>query len=184
MDTVRAFSLFATLCTLGALLLTGRAVATRDPEVKTRSGQLQLTLSIAKSQYYGGETVSLAFDLSNVGTERVMMLSLAPGLFGFAAYDAKGNQVVAPLLQKPIMGPPRSPIAPPRGRMLEPGKSISAELTWELATTDSSGRRAPLPAGTYTLIGYAWWDREGAPRLQTPPLSIQILAAALRSTPR
>jgi len=148
------------------------------PEVETQSGELRLKLSIIKAQYHAGETVSLAFELSNVGTEPVTMLSFVPGLFGFAAYDAQGNQVAAPILRQKPIARPLPLMAPPLGRILEPGKSIRAELQWELVTTDTLGRRTPLPPGDYTLIGYALWDREGAPRLQTPPLIVRVLAAA------
>jgi hypothetical protein len=166
------------LFTLAVLTMSAGAPALPDPKVETRSGQLRLTLSISKSEYHAGEVVNLAFTLSNIGTEVVMLLSFTRGLFGFAAYDANGNVVATPTLpQKPIMGR-RSLIAPPHGRILEPGQSIGAELTWELAKTDSSGRRIPLAPGAYILIGYAWWDRPRISHLQTPPIIVRIIAAS------
>ena len=110
----------------------------------------------------------MVFDLSNVGTETTSMLSFAPSLFGFAAYDPNGHQLVAPRPpRKPLLAPP---MAVPLVRTLEPGRSITAELNWE--------GRTHLAPGFYKLIGYAWWDREGEPRLRTPPLVILVVAQA------
>ncbi len=158
-------------CALGAILFTGWTSVASDPEVTARSGPFELRLSVAKSEYRSGETVGLVFDLRNAGTETATMLSFARSLFGFAAYDPNGHQLAAPRPPRwPILAPP---IAVPLVRTLEPGKSISAKLSWDLAP---SGWQAPAATGSYTLIGYAWWDREGAPRLQTPPLVIRVVA--------
>ena len=176
-EEMRTLTLIVFGCMLHGVLTASLAVAL-DPKTETNSAQLQLTLSTANSAYRAGEAADMTFTLTNVSDQPLMLVSFGPALFGFAVYDASGNLVAKPTLpQKPIMGP-RSMTAAPRGTLLQAGKSITGKLTWELVKTNSSGDRIPLASGAYALIGYAWWDRDGAPRLRTPPLLLRIVAAS------
>ena len=65
-------------------------------------------------------------------------------------------------------------MAPPIGRMLRPGETITATITWQPWMLDPTGRRVRVPPGSYSIEGYALWDRSGTPLLRSPRLSIEI----------
>ena len=144
----------------------GEAPAHR--EVQIRSGELELTVAVPRVEYHTGETIQLVFTLRNIGDEMVIVRSFSPRLFDFAVYDARGVQLMAPTF-------PRRPIlAPPFARGLQPGETITAAMTWDLAIPDPAGRRIDLPPGSYALEGYALWDSRGVALLRTPQLPIVI----------
>ena len=146
------------------------AAGSTPVQVEVRSGALQLRLSVSRAEYHVGQDVPLLFSLRNAGEAPAVIRSFAPSFFDFAVYDASGVLVRKPTLaSRPIL-------APPRAGVLQPGETITATLTWQPWMLDAMGRRVPVPSGSYSLEGYALWDRGGAPLLRTPRLSIEIRA--------
>lgn len=158
------------------VLAAGSAIASEAPgHVTARSGQLELSLDVPRTEYALGETVEVRMTLRNHGPGAVTLRVAAPWLFDFAVYDDAGEALGT------WAGGRAWPMAPPRPLVLAPGGEVTRTLSWDLAVAGEEGRRA-LPPGRYSLEGFLAGSRDpwgGAGRLGAYPLPLRTPALAV-----
>lgn len=153
---------------LVGLCIAATATGSTPMRVEVRSGALELSLAVSRTAFRVGEEIPLVFSLRNVSEAAAFIQSFPPRFFDFSVYAADGALVRKPtFVGRPIM-------APPIGRMLRPGETITATITWQPWMLDPTGRRVRVLPGSYSIEAYALWDRSGTPLLRSARLSIEI----------
>ena len=120
---------------LVGLCIAATATGSTPMRVEVRSGALELSLAVSRTAFRVGEEIPLVFSLRNVSEAAAFIQSFPPRFFDFSVYAADGALVRKPtFVGRPIM-------APPIGRMLRPGETITATITWQPWMLDPTGRR-------------------------------------------
>lgn len=132
------------------------------PPSNGTSGNLTLALSLPKTSYQLGQTVSYVVTVTNVGntTESFARIGCDPWLLvtnatGVVVYSLSG--LMCPMIATPVT--------------LNPGQSLSINGTWTMV---NSWSRQQVPAGQYGLS--VWWN-VGWADLQSNLVTIVILGS-------
>jgi hypothetical protein len=131
-------------------------------------GQLELTMTVEKTDYYVGEPVNVTLTVMNTSNQTITFKMWVRS-FDFLVYNDSGY-----IYQWTKFGPmPLIPLIIP-DTSLDPGENVTRVLTWPQTCNDSgTSQGTPVSPGAYYIYGY-FVSYDGLYQLETGPVEVNV----------